>query len=88
MCVILQPNCNINSLEEEGRTALHCVAIEGHTDLVELLVGYGVDLNRVDHLGNTALHLVLFKKLGYSPNETLSPRLTKVCLCVLMCRLK
>jgi len=80
--ILQQPSCNVNSLEEKGRTALHCVAIEGHTDLVEVLVGYGVELNRVDHLGNTGLHLVLFKKLGYSPNGALSPHLTKVCLAV------
>lgn len=76
--LFLQPSCDINCREGEGRTVLHCVAIEGNTDMVELVVGYGVNVNQDDGLGNSALHLVLYKKLGYPPNEHLSPQLTKV----------
>ena len=43
-------------------TALLIAAHEGRTPAIELLVGYGADLNCAAGGGNTALHLILVRK--------------------------
>ena len=57
-----QRSCEINSRASADLTALHIAAHEGHTALIELLVGYGADLNATVEKGNTALHLILAKQ--------------------------
>ncbi|KAL8938890.1 MAG: hypothetical protein Q9216_003654 [Gyalolechia sp. 2 TL-2023] len=37
-------------------TALHCAAIAGHTETMEVLLDAGVDVNLQDHYGNIPLH--------------------------------
>ncbi len=61
-----------------GRTALQCAAIEGNSDIMETLIGYGVDINTEDIMGHSALQIILHNKVGSPPNEILSPQLTKV----------
>ena len=62
MCVcVFQSACNINLKTLTDLTALHVAAHEGHATGVELLVGYGADLNVAVDNGNTALHLILAK---------------------------
>ena len=39
-----------------GKTALHSLAGNGHTETVRLLVGLGADINVKDNSGETALH--------------------------------
>ena len=43
------------SLTRNGDTALIVAAGKGHTDIVELLVGAGADVNKADKIGLTAL---------------------------------
>ena len=59
------------------RTPLHTVAIEGHSRVIEMLVGCGVELNCVDNDGNTPLHVVLIKK-NAQPATVKTPQLFKV----------
>jgi len=59
------------------RTPLHAVAIEGHSQVIERLVGCGAELNSVDNDGNTALHIVLVKK-NAKPATVKTPQLSKV----------
>lgn len=79
-CVLFQPSCDINCLGDEERNVLHNAAIAGHTDILELVVGYGVDMNADDTLSNNALHMIFSKMVGDPPNEILSPRITEVTL--------
>lgn len=59
----MQSSCNINIRTTGDLTALHIAAHEGHTAIVEALVGYGADLNVVDEdRGNTPMHLILARK--------------------------
>lgn len=58
-------------------TPLHIAAHEGHTAVVERLVGYGADLNAEVEDGNTALHLIVaLKKM--KPLSKNTPHLLKV----------
>ena len=59
-------------------TPLHCASIEGYGTIIEALVGYGADLNATDMEDNTALHILLIKKVGKPPNEDLTPQIMKV----------
>ena len=59
------------------RTPLHAVAIEGHSQVIERLVGCGAELNSVDIDGNTPLHIVLVKK-NAKPATVKTPQLSKV----------
>ena len=44
----------LNTQEEDGQTALHYAAFNGHSDLVKLLIDRGADSSIVDNDGNTA----------------------------------
>ena len=74
----VQPSVDINIKNNRNHTPLHCTSIEGHGTIIEALVGYGADLNAADTEGNTALHIILIKKVGMPPNEDLTPQIMKV----------
>lgn len=80
-CVVvsscLQPNCDINAKDDSGLTALHIAVHEGHTKMVERLVGYGADLNCTTEEGNTPLHLTLGRNTMLPPSH-LTPEIMKV----------
>ncbi|RCJ21073.1 hypothetical protein A6770_30860 [Nostoc minutum NIES-26] len=46
---------DINSLNEDGITAVHCAVAGGNVRMIELLAELGVDLNRLDEDGRTPL---------------------------------
>ena len=60
-----------------GTTALHLSVDKGSSDIIELLVGHGIDLSIIDAKGLTALHLALGKEIivGITDN---SPQLSEV----------
>ena len=61
--LFVQKSCNINLRSNDGLVSLHIAAHEGHTAVVEALVGYGADLNAADEeKGNTPLHLIIARK--------------------------
>jgi len=56
--LLLQKGAVIDQVEgQSGKTALHVATQEGHEDVVEHLLNCGASVNKVDRLGNTALHL-------------------------------
>lgn len=65
------------------RTPLHAAVLEGHTYLIEQLVGYGANLNVKDHEGCTPLHTLLFLDISeitisFHPLSDRTPELQKV----------
>ena len=69
--------CNVNSKNHGGLTPMHLAAHEGHTAMVECLVGYGADLNSCGEDGNTVLHLVMVLQ-NMKPLGENTPHLRKV----------
>jgi len=52
----LSEGCDVNSRDSLGLTPLHLAAMHGHTDIMELLIAKGADLEARDqHWGNTPL---------------------------------
>lgn len=49
----LEKGVSPNLADYEKRTALHLAACEGCTDVVELLLEKGADVNSIDHRGRT-----------------------------------
>ena len=75
---ISQKNCNINSQTLGANlTALHIAAHEGHSSMIELLVGYGADLNAILEEGNTLLHIIVVKQ-NMKALDTTTPYLLQV----------
>ena len=76
-----QDKCDIDAVCGDGRTALHLAVDKGSADIVEVLVGHGIDLSILDTSGLTALHLAVGKLsiIGITDN---SPELSKVCTAV------
>ena len=73
----LQTSCDINAKNDLNRTPLHTAVMEGHSRVVERMVGYGVDLNAVDDEGNSPLHVVLIKK-NAKPLSSDTPQMNNV----------
>lgn len=56
--LLLLHGANVNMADSKGHTALHLAVRAGLADLVEFLLGQGVDVNRKTYTrGSTALHL-------------------------------
>ena len=69
----------MNEVTEAGHSALHLAVNQGHTRIVERLVGFGIDLDLQDNDGDTALHDALILSRGSAvilSEET--PQLKKV----------
>lgn len=49
------PVADLNSADEEGRTALHVACWQGHLEVVASLLDSGADPNSEDNEGRTAL---------------------------------
>jgi hypothetical protein len=54
--VLLSSGADVNSKKEDGRTALHEAASQGHQGIVELLLASGAGVNNRAENGLTALH--------------------------------
>jgi len=57
--VFFQPGCSVNAAAEAKQTPLHLAALRGYTDMAEVLLDHGADVNAVDCDGDTPLHLSL-----------------------------
>lgn len=76
--VLLQSSCDLNLLSRMERiTPLHIAVHEGHPAMIEVLVGYGANLNAETGEGHTILHLALVRKNMKAPDAS-APRLLKV----------
>ena len=67
----------MNCKSDRLRTALHTSSIEGHSAVMECLVGFGVDINARDSDGNTVLHVVFVNK-NSRPLSDFTPQINKV----------
>ena len=61
---VLSGSINIDTLDEDGRTALMYAAYNGHTDIARILIEKGADVNLTDPNKRTAL---MFASSGPSP---------------------
>ena len=59
VCVLEKARCDLNAvtIDSNGYTALHLAVKDENTDMVDLLLSLGVDINRPDSEGNTPLHV-------------------------------
>ena len=53
----MRRNCNINAVNKNKETALHCAILEKHLEVIKTLIENQVDINMQDEHGDTALHL-------------------------------
>lgn len=62
--LIATGKCLLNEEEgQQGNTPLHLAAVNGNTDALCLLLAQpGVDKNKVNRIGNTALHAAIYSK--------------------------
>ncbi len=56
---LLKNNTNINCKTLDGCTALSIAAHRGHTEIVDILLANGADVNAVNNLGNASLQVVI-----------------------------
>lgn len=57
VCILLFSHVTVLSAQSSSPTALHWAAGRGHSEIVELLIQNGAEIEAGDHLGRTALHL-------------------------------
>lgn len=50
---LLKDGVDVNSIDLDGRTALHIAACEGHADVVRLLLSYRANIDARDRWGST-----------------------------------
>ena len=75
--MLLQPSCVIDAQTSTRAGALHLAAYSGHTAIVEVLVGYGANLNLTSPDGSAALHVLLGRDVMEEPDMN-SPRIREV----------
>lgn len=52
---LLDDGIDVNSIDLDGRTALHIAACEGHVDVVKLLVSRRANIDARDRWGSTVI---------------------------------
>jgi len=72
-----QPSCDVDSQTNTRIGALHLAAYGGHTAVIEVLVGYGANLNLTSPDESSVLHVVLGKDEMEEPDQN-SPRIREV----------
>ena len=50
------PEVEVNYREVDGKTALHCAVRKNHSDVVQVLINVGSDIDTKDNKGNSPLH--------------------------------
>ena len=54
--VLLDKGANLEAVNENGQTPLHCAAREGHKKAIKVLLDKGANLEAVNEYGQTPLH--------------------------------
>jgi ankyrin repeat protein len=54
-----EKHVSLDTVDHHGRTAFHYACLAGTNEIIEYLLGKGVDINHTDHLGRSGLMLVL-----------------------------
>lgn len=52
---LLKDGVDVNSIDLDGRTALHIAACEGHVDVVKLLLSWRANIDARDRWGSTVM---------------------------------
>jgi len=78
LIIYLQTEIDINVQDSSGGTPLFTAAMEGHTNLIHLLIGYGADPNISRSDMGTPLHAVLDHSGKMDSIEEVSIELLKV----------
>ena len=63
--------CYVDVMDRDGNTAVHLAAINGHHDVLNTLVNFGADINRVTNEGVSALsacHVLFYDVADFKPN--------------------
>ncbi len=94
--LLLQESCDLNAVNEiAGHTALHLAAQKGNSRIVEVLVGFGANVNKSDGEGILPIHRA-YLTTDITPLDEFTPQLKKVqktlvlvpswlCCCLLIC---
>lgn len=56
MDALVAKGAETNTIDDNGRSFLHCTVIGGLNDLAEITIAYGMDVNAVDNTGRTPLY--------------------------------
>ena len=76
--LLLQTEIDINTQDSSGGTPLFTAAMEGHTNIIHLLIGYGADPNICRSDKDTPLHALLHCSGKMDPIKESSTELLKV----------
>ena len=63
--------CYVDVMDRNGNTAVHLAAINGHHDVLNTLLNFGADINRVTNEGVSALsacHVLFYDVADFKPN--------------------
>ena len=60
---LLDDDVDVNSIDLDGRTALHIAACEGHTDVVELLLSRKANIDARDRWGSTVCYFIVLSQI-------------------------
>lgn len=55
---LLNDGTDVNSIDLDGRTALHIAACEGHAEVVKLLLSRWANIDARDRWGSTVFHCI------------------------------
>jgi len=56
LLILKSGGVDLNATDWDGGTALHCAALQGHSDAVRTLIDFGANVHLMDNGGMTALH--------------------------------
>ena len=73
----LQDSSDLDARNVVGHTPLYVAAVEGHSRIVERIVGYGASVSAVTLDGNTPLHVIVGLK-NMRPLCQSTPEMLKV----------
>jgi Ankyrin repeat len=58
---LLKEGVDVNSIDLDGRTAMHIAACEGHLEVVKLLLQWRANVNARDRWGSTVRSLIFLE---------------------------
>ena len=63
--------CYVDVMDRDGNTAVHLAAINGHSEVLNTLLNFGADINRLTNEGVSALsacHVLFYDVADFKPN--------------------